>query len=261
MRLTIDTTTQTLVQEDGDQRARYELYSNEAFALLSEQWLKVGWNQKYTYTFSWMGRPIIQLPEDLIRMQEVVYALRPDVIVETGVAHGGSLVYYASLCKAMERGRVIGVDVEIRPHNRRAIEAHELSPWITLVEGDSIAPATVARVRSLIRPLDTVLVVLDSCHTRAHVRAELEAYHELVTPGSYLVATDGIMRQVADVPRGDPGWATDNPAAAAVDFAAAHVGFALETPPWPFNESPLTAGVTHWPGAWLRRVREGAQGR
>jgi cephalosporin hydroxylase len=254
MRLIIDTTAQQLVQEQDGEQQRFDLYSDEAFALLSQQWLKVGWNQKYTYTFTWMGRPIIQLPDDMFRLQEVIYSVKPDVIVETGVAHGGSLIFYASLCKAMERGRVVGIDVEIRPHNRRAIEAHELSPWITLIEGDSIAPATVAQVQGLIRPTDKVLVILDSCHTRAHVRGELEAYHSLVTPGSYIVATDGIMRYLPDAPRGDPSWETDNPATAAVEFAHAHPEFTLAAPPWPFNESTLTENVTHWPSAWLQRT-------
>src|SRR3954468_7792383 len=136
MRLTIDTDAATLTVEKGPEPAQtLPLYSTQAFELLSEQWLKVGWNEKYVYTFSWLGRPLIQLPEDVIRIQEVVYRVKPDVIIETGVAHGGSLVLYASLCKAMGRGRVVGVDIEIRPHNRKAIESHELSELITLVEG------------------------------------------------------------------------------------------------------------------------------
>ena len=109
-------------------------------------WVKVGWNQKYPYTFSWMGRPIIQLPEDLIRTQELIYKLRPDVIVETGVAHGGSLVFYAGLCTAIGNGRVIGIDVEIRKHNRAAIEAHEMFPRIELIEGDSVSPEIIKQV-------------------------------------------------------------------------------------------------------------------
>src|SRR5262245_20935187 len=110
MRLIIDTEQQTLSRDEQGQTETMPLYSDTAFALLSKAWLRVGWNQKYTYTFSWMGRPIIQLPEDLIRIQEVIYTVKPDVIVETGVAHGGSLVFYAALLKAMGRGRVLGVD-------------------------------------------------------------------------------------------------------------------------------------------------------
>jgi len=125
MKLTIDTTAKVLIQEVEGKSRTINLYSKEAFELISHQWLKIGWNQKYSYTFTWMGRPIIQLPEDMIRAQEVIFRVKPDAIIETGVAHGGSLIFYASLCKIMGRGRVIGVDIEIRPHNRRAIEEHE----------------------------------------------------------------------------------------------------------------------------------------
>jgi cephalosporin hydroxylase len=201
-----------------------------------------------------MGRPIIQLPEDMIRMQEVIYRVKPDVTIETGVAHGGSLIYYASLCKAIGKGRVVGIDIEIRPHNRQAIEAHELFPLLTLVEGSSTAPQIVEHVRSLVKPGETVLVILDSNHTKQHVLDELAAYHELVTPGSYIVATDGIMRDLDQVPRGQPEWARDNPATAAAEFAQAHPEFVLEQPAWPFNESDLTDNITHWPDAWLRRT-------
>ena len=225
----------------------------EAFERLSRQWVRVGWNQKYQYTFSWMGRPVIQLPEDMVRIQEAIYRVKPDVIVETGVAHGGSLVFYASLCEAMGRGRVIGIDIEIRSHNRTAIEAHELARRIRLVEGSSVAPEVVARVQSMCRAGESVLVILDSDHARNHVAEELEAYCALVTPGSYLVATDGIMRDLHDLPRGTPEWKWDHPAAAAEDFAARHPEFTLAQPAWPFNESELGENITHWPGAWLQR--------
>ncbi|HLJ53756.1 MAG TPA: CmcI family methyltransferase, partial [Chthonomonadaceae bacterium] len=233
----------------------FPLYSRQAFERISRQWVNVGWDQGYSYTFSWMGRPVIQLPEDMIRMQEVIYRLQPDLIVETGVAHGGSLIYYASLCRATGRGRVVGVDIEIRPHNRAAIEAHAMATSITLIEGNSTAPEIVERVRALVQPGETVLVILDSCHTKAHVAKELEAYHGLVTAGSYIVATDGIMRDLGDAPRGCPEWTWDNPAAAAEEFAAAHPEFALERPERPFNESALSAEITHWPQAWLRRIQ------
>ena len=254
MKLIIDTASQKLVIEDKGQSQEIDLYSKEAFELISQEWLKVGWNQKYTYTFSWMGRPIIQLPEDMLRLQEVIYRIKPDAIVETGVAHGGSLIYYASLCKAIGRGRVIGVDIEIRPHNRKAIEAHELFPLITLIEGSSIDSEIVSQVKSQIRPGEIVMVILDSCHSKEHVLAELEAYHLLVTPGSYIVATDGIMREVARSPRGREEWTQDNPEAAAAEFASQHPEFVIEQPAWPFNESELKENITHWPGAWLRRV-------
>ncbi len=253
MKLTIDTGERTLAQEEGGARRTIPLYSREAFELISQQWLKVGWNQKYSYTFSWLGQPTIQLPEDMIRVQEVIYSVKPDVIIETGVAHGGSLVYYATLCKAMGKGRVIGIDVEIRPHHRKAIEAHELYPLIELVEGDSVAPEVVSQVKSLVNPKEVVMVILDSCHSKQHVSSELEAYYELVTWGSYIVATDGIMEDLHDVPRGKQEWILDNPAAAAAEFVGKHPEFVLERPSWVFNESDLRENVTYWPGAWLLR--------
>ncbi len=249
MKITIDTDARTLVLPTET----LDLYSKRAFELLSDLWTKVSWNEKYPYTFSWLGRPVIQLPEDMIRMQEVIFAVKPDVIVETGVAHGGSLIFYASLCTAMGKGRIVGVDIEIREHNRAAIEAHPMARLITLIEGDSAAPSVLDRVRAEIKPGDTVLVILDSNHTKAHVARELEAYHALVTRDSYIVATDGAMQDLHDVPRGDPSWKDDHPSAAAREFAAAHPEFVLGQPPWPFNESQLDRNITYWPDAWLRR--------
>lgn len=255
-RLLIDTETATLVATDSDGDREFPLYSPEAFRLLSNQWVNVGWELKYTYSFTWFGRPIIQLPEDIIRIQELIYRLRPDVIVETGVAHGGSLMLYASLFEAMGAGRVIGVDIEIRPHNRAAIESHEMAHRITLVEGDSSAADTVEQVRKLVGDAERVLVLLDSNHTRDHVLAELRAYAPLVTPGSYLVSTDGLMQDLVDVPRGNPNWLTDNPQEAARLFAAENPDFVIEQPPLAFNEGQVTEPVTHWPCAYLRRIGE-----
>lgn len=253
MKLTIDNDNKQLIIEDDGKTTTTDLYTREAFDLLSLEWVRLGWQMKYPYTFSWMGRPVIQLPEDMLRTQEVIYRLKPDVVVETGIAHGGSLIYYASLFKAMGKGRVVGVDIEIRPHNREAIEAHELSDMISMVEGNSVAPEIVAEVDELVGDAETVLLILDSNHTREHVLAELEAYHHLVTPGSYAVATDGVMKWVYDGPRGEPGWKEDNPSSAARDFVKAHPEFEIEQPNWPFNESDLTTNITHWPDAWIRR--------
>lgn len=253
MKLTLDTESQTMTLEESGITTQLSLFSKEAFEVISRQWVRLGWNQKYPYTFSWMGRPVIQLPEDMIRMQEVIFQIKPDVIIETGVAHGGSLIFYSSLCKAMGKGRVIGIDIEIRPHNRAAIEAHPLSDRITLVEGSSTAPDIVQQVGAMIQPNEIVLVILDSNHTYEHVFNELNAYGGLVSKGSYIVATDGIMFDLADVPRGQTSWTTDNPMCAAADFARANPAFTIEQPSWPFNESDLAKNITHWPGAWLRR--------
>src|SRR4051794_19986273 len=164
--LTIDEAAAVVTVDDGREKRTYPLHSPEAFSAISDVWVRVGWTQKYVYSFTWLGRPVIQLPEDLIRVQEVIASVQPDVIVETGVAHGGSLVFYATLCRALGRGRVVGVDVEIRPPNRRAIEEHPLAGLITLIEGDSVAPETVARVRDQIGTDDAVMVILDARHTK-----------------------------------------------------------------------------------------------
>lgn len=255
MRILIDTAKKTLEMNLDGKRKDFGLYTKEAFEIISHQWLKVGWNQKYVYTFSWLGRPVIQLPEDMIRVQEAIYQVKPDVILETGIAHGGSLIFYASLCKAMGKGRIIGVDIEIRPHNRAALEKHELFPYITLIEGSSTDERIVGKVNTLIKPEETVMVILDSKHTKQHVLDELNAYSPLVTKDSYIIATDGSMKWLHDVPRGSPEWKEDNPTVAAEEFSAKNPDFVIEQPKWPFNESELTEVITHWPKAYLKRVK------
>ena len=253
MRILIDTDSRRLTVEDGANRSEMDLYSKEAFGALSRQWVRVGWAERYSYAFTWLGLPVIQLPEDLVRTQEVIWRTRPDVIIETGVAHGGSLVFYASLLELLGAGKVVGVDIEIRPKNRAALEAHPLARRITLVEGSSIDATTIARVREAVGSGARVMVLLDSNHTKAHVRAELEAYGPLVTPGCYIVATDGIMCDLHDVPGGRPEWSWDHATAAAAEFAAAHPEFVLEQPPKAFQEGSIDEPVTYWPGGWLRR--------
>jgi len=232
------------------------LESAEAFRILSDAWIDAGFRVKQSYNLTWLGRPVIQLADDLMRLQEIVYRVQPDVIIETGVAHGGSLIFHASLCKLIGRGRVIGVDIEIRPHNRVAIEAHPLFPLITLFEGSSIDPAIVDAVRETIAPGETVLVVLDSNHTKAHVLAELEAYAPFVPPGSYIVAMDGhVMESAAGSRTAGADWATNNPNAAVREFVDAHPEFTVETSSFLFNESLLAEAITGFYGGVLRRIR------
>lgn len=255
MKITIDTNAKTVTTDEG----AHDLLSAEAFQLLSDLWVRVGWNQKYSYSFSWFGRPIMQLPEDMIRIQEVIYRVQPDVIIETGIAHGGSLIYYASLLKAMGEGgkvgKVVGVDIEIRKHNRAAIEAHPLKPMITLIEGSSVDPAIVQAVRNEVPAGAKVLVLLDSNHSYAHVKAELEAYADFVTPGSYIVSTDGVMEYLAGDPRAPQDWVWDNPRKAALDFAAKDARFVAEQPAPGHNEASCDIRTTYWPDAYLKRVK------
>lgn len=242
------------VSVPGGVREEYGIGTPEAFRILSKLWLRSGWDTKYVYSFTWLGRPIIQLPEDLIRLQEVIYRVKPDVIIETGVAHGGSLIFHASLCKVMGKGRVIGVDVEVRPQNRSAIESHELFSYITLIEGDSIDPSIVERVKAQVKPGETVMLLLDSNHSKAHVLGELNAYAALVTQGSYVVAMDGIMEEVVGAPRTYPDWTWNNPRQAALEFVATHPEFEIEEPMFLFNEGYIAERVTYWPSAFLKRV-------
>jgi cephalosporin hydroxylase len=262
MRLIIDSCRRQLIQETEPgisaaceaERRVLPLYCPEAFRILSRYWLEVGWTQKYTYSFSWLGRPIVQLPEDVLRIQEMIYRVQPDVIIETGVAHGGSLVFYASLCKTMDRGRVIGIDIKIRPCNRAAIESHITAPLITLVEGSSIDPEVISQVRRQVALGETAIVLLDSCHRKDHVLAELEAYAPLVGVGSYLVAMDGIMEEIAGVPGSQSDWSWNNPKEAALEFVRRHAEFVIEEPVCIFNEGAVAERVTYWPSAFIKRV-------
>lgn len=252
MKITIDTDLGTIETSEG---GTHPLLSKDSFQILSDLWVRVGWNQKYSYGFSWFGRPIMQLPEDMIRIQEVIYRVQPDVIVETGIAHGGSLVFYASILKAMGKGKVVGIDIDIRPYNRAAIEAHPLKPLITLIEGSSVEPAILDKVRAEIPPGSKVLVLLDSNHSYAHVKAELEAYAGMVTPGSYLVSTDGVMEFLAGDPNAPKEWVWDNPRKAAIDFAATSETFVLDRPEAGYTEASCDIRTTYWPDAYLKRIK------
>jgi cephalosporin hydroxylase len=254
-RITIDpvTATVTVAEADGKDPRIHSFDSTEAFRLVADAWLRIGWDQKYVYSFTWLGRPVIQLPEDLLRLQELIVSVGPDVIIETGVAHGGSLVFWATLCRALGRGRVVGVDIEIRAHNRRAIEEHPLHDLITLVEGDSTDPETVAGVGRLVGPGETTIVLLDSGHSKEHVLGELRAYADLVTPGSFILVADAIMESVVGAPRTEPDWSWNNPAGAIAEFLAEDPRFAAEEPEFEFNEGLVTERVTYWRGGLLRR--------
>lgn len=233
----------------------YRMDTQEAFSIISQAWLRCGWDTKYVYSFTWLGRPMIQLPEDMFRIQEIIYRIKPEIIIETGVAHGGSLIFYASLCKSMHRGRVIGIDIAIRPHNRQAIEEHELFEYITLVEGSSIDENIFDKVKAMVKPNEQVIVVLDSNHSKQHVLAELNAYSELINIGSYIVACDGIMGTLVGALRSSNDWSWNNPKAAAEEFVRNHDNFIIEEPEFRFNEGLITKRVTYWPSAFLRRIK------
>ncbi|MCP4005550.1 MAG: hydroxylase [bacterium] len=251
----IDTEKAIVEVETASGVQTFPMDSPEAFAAVSDAWLRCGWDNKYVYSFTWMGRPIIQMPEDLLRIQEVIYTVKPDVIVETGVAHGGSAIFYASLFRAIGKGRVIGIDIEIRPHNRKAIEEHELFDAITLIEGSSIDASIVERVKRELGPDEKVLVILDSKHTKDHVLAELEAYAPMASVGSYVVVQDGCMEWAAGAPRSEDDWSWNNPVQAIKEFTAGNSSFEVSEPPFAFNEGNVTRRITYWPEGYLRRIR------
>lgn len=250
----IDFEKDEILVEENDKINAYNLGTPEAFNVLSKAWLRCGWDNKYVYSFTWMGRPIIQLPDDMVRIQELIYSIKPDVIIETGIAHGGSLVFSASLCKAMGRGRIIGVDVEIRPHNREAIEEHDLFSYITMIEGDSIAPEIIAKVASQLNEKEVILIFLDSCHTKSHVLSELNAYAPFVSKGSYIVAMDGIMKDLVGAPRSSPDWNWNNPSDAAFEFVENNENYIIDEPIIPFNEGTISEKVTYLKNAYIKRI-------
>jgi cephalosporin hydroxylase len=258
LNLTIDNDTRTLTfDEDGIHR-EIPLFSRKAYEVLSREWLRVGWALGSYYTFSWGGQPMLQLPEDVIRLQEVIWQIQPAVIIETGVCFGGSLLFHATLCEAIGKGRVIGIDIRIPDETLRSVESHRLGRRITLIEGDSAGAETIERVRDLAGSAGPIMVILDSDHSREHVLRELEAYAPLVTPGSCIIAEDGIMHDLADVPGGCPEWVDDNPTQAARQFAAAHPEFEMRVPAWKFNRGELRNNITYWPDGWLWRRAEGS---
>ena len=164
---------------------------------LSRIWMREITPHKYAYNFTWMGRPIIQLPQDMMAVQEIVWRVKPDLIIETGVAHGGSLIYSASLLEMLGgNGRVLGIDIDIRPHNRREIEAHPMYKRIDLLEGSSIAETTLEQVKQYVAHKESVLVILDSNHTHDHVLQELQLYSPFVRKGSYCIVFDTLIEDM-----------------------------------------------------------------
>jgi cephalosporin hydroxylase len=242
-----------VILQMAGRRIETDIYSEEGFKALAELWTRSAWQRRISYGLTWMGIPIIQLPEDILMMHELIYKVKPDVIVETGTAHGGTAVFYASMMELLGKGRVISIDIEIRESNRLAIQAHPMRSRITLVEGSSVHDSTVSRIREMIGPDEKVLVALDSNHSCDHVRGELEKYAPLVTPGSYIVVFDGVMKILADAPDAKPGWVTDNPAAAIRDFLAEHPDFEVDP-----HYNRLV--VTYCPSGFLQRKSFGCSG-
>lgn len=184
---------------------------------------------KYSYNFSWMGRPIIQYPQDMIAMQEVLWRVQPDLMIETGIAHGGSLIFYASILELIGKGEVLGIDIDIREHNRKAIEEHPMYKRIKTVEGSSVSDEVVAQVKKLAEGKEKIIVCLDSNHSHKHVLKELELYSPFVTKGSYLVVFDTIIADMPDDFFPDRPWGKgNNPKTAVWEFLKTHDKFVVD---------------------------------
>ena len=224
----------------------------EELRRLSLKWLELSVKQQYSYGFTWLGRPIIQYPQDVVAIQQLIWNVKPDLVIETGIAHGGSLILSASILELIGgEGKVLGIDIDIRAHAHAGVGGHALAKRITMIEGSSIAPEIVEKVRGFASDRQRVMVILDSLHTHDHVLQELEAYSPLVKKGSYVVVLDTV---VDDLPKDlypDRPWGPgDNPKTAVREFLKRNNRFEVDQD----LESSLL--ITTAPEGFLRCVRD-----
>lgn len=252
-------------QFEKERRERISLYSgDDEFKGLSQEWLRASMQRKYVYNFEWLGRPIIQYPQDMVAIQELVWRVRPDLIIETGIAHGGSLVLSASMlamldmCEAIEAGKtidprissrkVLGIDIDIREHNRAAIDRHPMASRIEMIQGSSVDAGVVEKVREFAAGYKRVMVFLDSMHTHEHVLAELDAYAPLVSSGSYCVVFDTFVEDMPEKFFADRPWDVgNNPKTAVKQWLDTRADFVVD------SEMECKLQVTVAPFGFLRR--------
>jgi cephalosporin hydroxylase len=203
---------------------------DERLRSISNNFIELTGKYKYTYNFSWLGRPIIQFPQDIIAMQEIIWQVKPDLIIETGIAHGGSLIFYASMLELLgNNGQVLGIDIDIREHNRVEIEKHSMFKRITMIEGSSVDKDIAKQVYNFARDKKEILVVLDSMHTHDHVLRELELYSPLVTKDSYLVVFDTVIEDMPEDFFPDRPWGKgNNPKTAVWEFLKTNNRFIVD---------------------------------
>lgn len=254
-------------QFEQERRERIAGYgANSALQEKSLAWVRESMQCMYVYNFDWLGRPIIQYPHDMLGMQELIWQIKPDLIIETGIAHGGSLIFSASMlalvdmCDAISAGKpmdpkvsqrkVLGIDIDIRPHNRKAIEAHPMASRIQMIQGSSIAPEIIAQVKQVSQGYSRTLVCLDSNHTHDHVLAELNAYAPLTSVGSYCVVFDTFVEDMPKEMFPERNWGPgNNPRTAVWEFLKGHPEFEIDKN---IHNKLL---ITVAPDGWLRRVR------
>ena len=226
--------------------------SNESLKASAAAFMHASIDSRYSYNFSWMGRPIIQYPQDMMAMQEIIWAIKPDLIIETGIAHGGSLIYYASLLELIGKGKVLGIDIDIREHNRCEIEAHPMHKRIEMIQGSSVDPEVVAKVKMHAAGKQTIMVTLDSNHTNDHVLAELEMYSPFVSLNSYLVVYDTIVEKLPpdSMPAKSRPWGIgNNPLTALNTFLETNPQFEIDQT---INNKLL---ISVAPDGYLKRIK------
>jgi len=217
---------------------------------ITEQWMNETAKIKYTYNFEWMGRPIIQLPQDIIAMQELIWKVKPDLIIETGIAHGGSLIFYASILELIGNGEVLGIDIDIREHNRIEIEKHSMFKRITMIQGSSVSDDIILKVKEVVKNKKNIMVVLDSNHTHEHVLKELELYSQFVSKNSYLVVFDTIVEDLPDNLFNDRPWGKgNNPKTAVYKFLNNNDYFVID------KNIQNKLLITVAPDGYLKRVK------
>lgn len=240
------------------------LKTDTEFEKLSTNWLEMAMERSYAYNFDWLGRPIIQLPQDIVATQELIWTIKPDLIIETGIAHGGSLVLSASILALIEIGQaaeqkelvdpnspksyVLGIDIDIRPHNHKLISDHGLSPRIKMIQGSSVDKDVISQVRKIVSQKSRVMIFLDSNHTHEHVLNELLLYSEFVSPGSYLVVFDTFVEKLTKDIFPDRPWGKgDNPMSAVTEFLASNKSFSID------KEIAAKLAITVAPDGFLRK--------
>jgi cephalosporin hydroxylase len=216
----------------------------------SEKFINESIRSNYSYNFSWMGRPIIQYPQDMVVMQEIIWNIQPDLIIETGIAHGGSLIYYSSILELIGQGEIVGIDIDIRDHNKREIEKHPMAKRIKMIQGSSISEEVLSEVAELAKGKNKIIVCLDSNHTHEHVLQELELYSPFVSSNSYLVVFDTIVEDLAPGLVKDRPWDKgNNPKTAVWEFLQKNDSFVIDNA----IDSKLLISVA--PSGYLKKIK------
>lgn len=224
--------------------------SNKDLRKAADAFMDASIRSRYSYHFTWLGRPIIQYPQDIIAIQEIIYQVQPDLIIETGIAHGGSLIFHASICELIGKGEVLGIDIDIREHNKAEILKHRMNKRITMIQGSSVAADIVEQVAEKARGKECVLVILDSNHTQDHVLQEIKAYAPLVTKNSYLLVFDTVVEDLAnDIYNNRPWSVGNNPKTAVFEFLKTNDAFVIDHQ----VDNKLLISVA--PDGFLKRVK------